>query len=160
MPPPIRAVAAAPLRGWITVAVLWMLWATAPLAAAKAPVWKVVKTPHFTVLTTGRPAEAQTWATALERFRLALGMIIPVDPARLAPVVVVIFPNAKEFRPYKLLQHGKPAAVDGYFSRSGNINAIGLATDAGDPGALKRIIFHEATHWVSSAREEVLPGVF
>lgn len=140
--------------------VMWILamLAAAPLYAAKAPEWTVVKTPHFTVLTTGKAKEAQTWAVNLERFRVALGMIMPVDPARLTPVVVVIFPNAKQFRAYKMLQHGKPAAVDGYFARSGDVNAIALAMDAEDPAGLKRIIFHEATHWVSSAREESLPA--
>ncbi|MBS0631727.1 MAG: tetratricopeptide repeat protein [Verrucomicrobia bacterium] len=129
-----------------------------PLFAAKPLEWIVVKTPHFTVLTAGRAAEAQAWATDLERFRLAMETFLVVDPARLAPVTVVIFSNNGQFKPYKQLQNGKPAAIDGYFARIDNVNAIGLSTAADDKVQIRRIIFHEATHWFSSARREVQPA--
>ncbi|HWA84659.1 MAG TPA: hypothetical protein VG710_00435 [Opitutus sp.] len=108
------------------------------------------------VLTEGKPATAQRWADDLERFRAALGRMVPVDQARLTPVAVVIFPNDKAFRPYKMLQNGKPAEVGGFFSNANGVRAIGLAVDY-DSDQTRRVIFHEATHWFYSARAERLP---
>jgi tetratricopeptide (TPR) repeat protein len=141
------------VRGLIGAA---LCLAAGALATAKAPEWTVVNTPHFTVLTSGAVSAAQTWAEELERFRLGLGRIMPANAARLRPVVVVVFPTDKAFRPYKILQNGKPAAIGGYFSRSDSVNAISLAQDS-DPKETRRIIFHEATHWFLSTRDEPLP---
>ena len=118
--------------------------------------WMLVHSRHFTVLTAGSPHTAQLWANDLERFRAGLEEIMPVDPARLAPVVMVIFPNERAFRPYKMLQNGKPAEIGGFFSSADGVNAIGLAIDV-DPLETRRLIFHEATHWYFSARDERPP---
>jgi tetratricopeptide (TPR) repeat protein len=118
--------------------------------------WLAVHTPHFTVLTAANAKTAERWAADLERFRVGLAEVMPVDPKRLTPVMVVIFPDEKAFRPYKLLQNGKPAEIGGYFARTDYVNAIGLAQDLSG-AETRRTIFHEATHWFSSARQERLP---
>lgn len=126
-------------------------------AAPTVPeVWTVVRGPHFTVLTTAAASTAQAWAANLERFRLGIGQVLPARTGRLGEVVVVIFPTEQAFRPYKLLQNGKPADIGGYFVRADSVDAIALAKDV-NPIETRRIIFHEATHWFTSGREDLLP---
>ena len=118
--------------------------------------WTIVRSKYFTVLTSASPRTAQLWATQLEHFRVALGQVFPAHAERLRPVTMVIFPNERAFRPYKMRQNGKPAAVDGYFTQSDQVCAIALAIDE-RPTETRRIIFHEATHWYQSTRDDSLP---
>jgi hypothetical protein len=126
-------------------------------AARGAPEqWTVVRTPNFSVLTAGAPQPAQAWAVDLERFRSGIALLMPAPAARLSPVVVMIFPSDRAFRPYRPLQNGKPVKAGGFFSRAGTINAIGLGVNS-QQEQTRRIIFHEATHWFLSGRGKRIP---
>ncbi|MBS0631728.1 MAG: hypothetical protein JSS11_07415 [Verrucomicrobia bacterium] len=125
--------------------------------AAKPLEWIVVKTPHFSVFTQGNAREAQAWATDLERFRIALGQFLPVAPARLTPVEVVIFPNGRQFAPYEQLEGGKPSATAGYFVPLEVVGAMALERNGANSDLVRRSIFQGAAYWISAARGEVLP---
>lgn len=140
---------------WLLVGVVWA--GAGWMMARAAERWVAVQTAHFTVLTAAAPTVAQAWAAELEQFRIGLGKIMPANAARLQPVTVVIFANDKAFRPYKPLQKGKPAAVGGFFSHTDDVNVIGLAL-GGDEARTRHVVFHEATHWFSSTRDDPLPA--
>lgn len=130
--------------------------AAKPTKPTRPPSWFTVRTEHFTVLTSSDAATAQRWAADLERIRAGLSKLMTVRADRLAAVTVVVFPDDASFRPYKLLENGKPAPIGGYFARSESVHVIGLANGI-DPLATRRVIFHEATHWFLDARETPLP---
>ena len=111
--------------------------------------WVRVDTPHFVVY--GPTGERQTRAIAseFERFREAIGRVMPVavDDASV-PTVVVVFEDERSFAPFVPRFNGKPIQVDGYFQGTETDNLIALSL-AKRQSAL-RIVFHEYTHLVIS----------
>lgn len=113
--------------------------------------WHKVETPHFTVIAQGRAAAAREWATWLNEFQICMQQVFPVDEARLEPVLVVVFRNAQAFRPYKSRQLMRDSRdLAGMFYRGQGRNLIAMQGDA-DMDLVRRLIFHEATHWFTSA---------
>lgn len=126
--------------------------------AGRAEQWTIVRSKYFTVVTSSWPYDAQQWAGQLERFRVAMGQIYPAHSERLRPVTMVIFPDSASFRPYKMLNRlGQPAAIGGFFVQSEYVSAIAVAVDV-SPSETRRVIFHEATHWFQSTRDDPLPA--
>jgi len=126
-------------------------------AAAAPETWVTVKSPYFTVLTTAHPAQARAWALELERFRSLLREFVSVPETRLRPVTVVLFASDKAMQPYKPVVNGKSENLAGLFVNFCDSHAIELSLD-GNPERIRRVIFHEAVHWYSSAGDETLPA--
>lgn len=118
--------------------------------------WVSVRSEHFTVLTPARPEVARTWALELERFRVMLQEVVNVPESRVRPVTVVLFPSDRAMRPFKPLEKGKPQDVAGLFVNFCDSHAIELSLEA-DAAEIRRVIFHEAVHWYSSAGDLPLP---
>lgn len=129
------------------------------ISLAAAPVtekWTAVSSPFFTVLTPAKADAARAWAIELERFRLALQLVVNVPESRLRPVTVVLFPNDAAMRPFKPLENGQPQAISGLFVNFCDSHMIQLSLD-GKPAQTRHTIFHEAVHWYSNAGEGELP---
>lgn len=154
---PLRSAATHSWLGRLLGALTLIALATTPLFAGKLPEMIVVKTPHFTVMTTGRAMKAQAWARHLERFRISLGSIIPVDESRLTPTVLVIFANDREMAAYMPSRKGQPTLLIGYFARTDGVNVVGLTADLEDASLVKPFVFHGATHWYTNASLHPLP---
>lgn len=118
--------------------------------------WVAVSSPYFTVLTPAKAEAARLWAMELERFRLAMQLVVNVPESRLRPVTVVLFPNDAAMRPFKPLAQGQPRAIKGLFSHFCDSHTIQLSLD-GKSDETRHVIFHEAVHWYSNAGEVIQP---
>lgn len=129
-------------------------WCIAP--AARAEDWIQLKTPHFTVISEASEGRTRDWAVQFELFRRALMMVMPVDPAYVDPVTLVLFRSDRRLRPFKPLEKGKPAAVAGFFVRLPARNTIAVAIE-GARDDVREVVFHEAVHWHLTAAGRSLP---
>lgn len=114
-------------------------------ATADAADWVRIDTPNFVVY--GQVGESRTReiASQFERFREALGRVVPGAATRAAvPSVVVIFDTRKAFAPYRPVFNGKAVDVAGYFQGNEYENLVALAAEGRTDGL--RVIFHEYTH--------------
>jgi hypothetical protein len=102
--------------------------------------------PGFTVISEASEAKTRAWAIEFELFRRGISQLLPVEPGRLQPVSVVLFASAGRFEPFKPLENGKPARIDGFFVRIPGRNVIAISV-GGAREATRERIFHEATHW-------------
>jgi len=117
--------------------------------------WFRIRTPHFSILSSGSEWQARTWALDLEQFTAAMQAGFP-GRHDLPPVTVVIFKRDADFRPYKPLDRGQPAAVSGLFARTAYSDVIGLDGEATGID-VHHTILHEAVHWFFSNRPRPLP---
>ena len=95
----------------------------------------------------GESSEQRTREVAgeFERFREALGRVIPRAATRAAvPTIVVVFDTSKSFAPYRPTFNGKSVEVAGYFRGSDYENVVALTVE--DRTNALRVIFHEYTH--------------
>lgn len=137
---------AAPLAVAFVVLVPW----------ANAAEWIRLSTPEFTVISEVSETRTRAWASEFEWFRRGISQVLPVESARLPPVSVVLFASTSHFNPFKPLENGKPARLDGYFVRIPGRNVIAISVDGARDSTRERI-FHEATHWHLSAFDRALP---
>ena len=134
---------------WLAV----LVWLVATPASAQ---WVRIDSPNFTVF--GEIGEIRTreYAAEFERFREALGRVVPGAALRAAvPTVVIIFKDQRSFGPYRPLFNGKPIELSGYFSGGSSLNMIMLP--ATDKDAALRTIFHEYSHLVIANVARGLP---
>ena len=130
---------------WRSALILLTIVLTAGPAIAEE--WVRVETPNFVVF--GEPSEKRVREVAehFERFRQALGRILPGAATRAAvPTVVVVFETRRSFEPYRPRFNGKPIQVGGYFVATNNQNIVALAIE--NPERALRTIFHEYAHLV------------
>jgi hypothetical protein len=125
--------------------------------AAGAAEWVRVESPNFVVF--GEVGEKRTreYAAEFERFREALGRIVPgaaVRPA--APALIFVFRNAESFAPYRPLYNGKPVQVGGYFAGGTDLDVIMLASSGRDEAL--RTIYHEYSHLITVNMVRGLPA--
>ncbi len=145
---PARVAEAAPGRRrserWLAVLLLGALAASAQSAAGRAASsWRRVDTPHFTVIGSVADRELGDVATQFERFREALGRLLPsAATATVVPTVVIVFESEKAFDAFKPLSRGKPREGTGLIVRSPDIDYVGLV--AGSRGF--RTVFHGYAH--------------
>jgi tetratricopeptide (TPR) repeat protein len=114
---------------------------------AGAAEWVRVETPNFIVYGESGERRVREVADEFERFREALGRVIPgaATPAPV-PTVVVIFGSQRSFQPYVPRFNGKPVKLGGYFFSSDDMNIVALADGNRDESL--RTIFHEYVHLV------------
>ena len=127
-----------------TALVACLLLSAAPAAAAE---WVRVESPNFVVFGESGEGRGREVAEEFERFRGALGRIIPgADTPAVVPTVVVVFNSARSFEPYLPRYNGKPIRLGGYFFSSDDMNIVAFADGKRDE--LLRTIFHEYVHLV------------
>jgi hypothetical protein len=149
------------IRHGLALALLALL-ATPFLAIAAAPQWHMVNTPHFRVMSQSSERQTQLWVRNFEQFISAVFTGFPELKAKssaLPPLTIVLFARDKEYTPYKVMRDGKPARVAGQFMRMGGLSAIATAADS-PQDETKRIIYHEATHWLFSVNPSRHPTWF
>ena len=125
------------------LAALLALATTATLPAA-AP-WVRAETPNFVVYGDAGEPRVREVAGEFERFREALGRVIPgAGTTAAVPTVVVLFRSDRAFEPYRPRYNGKPVTLGGYFLSSDDMNMVALVDDERDEA--RRRIFHEYVH--------------
>lgn len=133
----------------------WLI-ALCLLPAPAAAEWVRVESPHFVVF--GEIGEKRTreYAEEFERFREALGRIVPAAAARpAAPTLVFVFKDARSFAPYRPLYQGKAVDVSGYFSGGPSLDVIMLP--ATNRERALRTIYHEFSHLVTANAAGSMP---
>jgi tetratricopeptide (TPR) repeat protein len=126
------------------LAALLALGGLAPTGPAAVP-WVRVETPNFVVYGDAGERRVREVAEEFERFREALGRVIPGTGTTAAvPTVVVLFRSDRAFEPYRPRYNDKPVALGGYFLSSDDMNIVALVDGERDE-ALRRI-FHEYVH--------------
>ncbi|MEO8315208.1 MAG: hypothetical protein ABI645_10470 [Pseudomonadota bacterium] len=136
------------IRHGLAIALLVLLSASQTATAAES--WRMVTTPHFRVLSQAGDRQTQLWIRNYEQFISATSVAIGIKPDALPPLTVILFARDKEFTPYKVVRpDGNIARISGQFVRLAGISAIGMAADS-DQAETKRLIYHEATHWLMS----------
>jgi tetratricopeptide (TPR) repeat protein len=139
--------------------VLLFLLATTPVIAADRP-WKLVVTPQYRVLSQLRDGETDGWVRNFDQFILSTSDVLQMDVKALPPLTVVLFERDKDYTPYKPQRaNGRTANVSGQFVRRQTWSMIGMAHE-NDNVDLRRILQHEATHWLMSADQARQPAWF
>jgi hypothetical protein len=124
--------------------------ATLTLAAVLIPSsalaqWVRVETPNFIVYSESGEKRAREIAAEFERFREALGRVIPRANVNAAvPTLAVVFGSQKSFDTYRPRFNGKPIRVAGYFYATEDLNVVAMV----DSFEATRTIFHEYVHLV------------
>ena len=114
-------------------------------ATPAAGEWVRVESPNFVVFGEVGEKKTREYAAEFERFREALGRVVPgaaIRPA--APALIFIFRNPESFAPYRPVHNGKPVQVAGYFAGGPDLDVIMLAATNRD--AALRTIYHEYSH--------------
>lgn len=125
-------------------------------AATASAQWVRVESPHFVVF--GEIGEKRTreYAGEFERFREALGRVVPGAAARPpVPTVVFIFKDARSFAPHRPLFNGKPVEVSGYFAGGPSVDLIMMPATNREQAL--RTIYHEYSHLVTANAARGLP---
>ncbi len=130
-----------------------LLLSVAPAGAAE---WVRVETPNFILYGETGAGRLREVAEEFERFRNALGRVIPgADTPAAVPTVVVVFNSARSFEPYVPRFNGKPIRLGGYFFSSDDMNLVAFADGKRDE--LLRTIFHEYVHLVIDNVSDGMP---
>ena len=142
-------------RRWLAVLLLGALAASAQSGAGRAvSSWRRVDTPHFTVIGSVGDRDLGDVAAHFERFREALGQLLPsAATATVVPTVVIVFESEKAFDAFKPLSRGKPREGTGLVVSSPDIDYVGLV--AGSRGF--RGAFHGYSHLATANLGVSLP---
>jgi tetratricopeptide (TPR) repeat protein len=116
--------------------------------------WASVRTPKFHILTSGNAALAGELARELELFRTVVGDFLGIDTENLPPVTVMIFRHPREMDPFRPYENDDPSPVSGFFARGSWHQIIALSEHREHT---RRIVLHEATHWVTQRSPVPLP---
>jgi tetratricopeptide (TPR) repeat protein len=123
---------------------------------AKEASWTRLDAQNFVILSEVSEEETRSWAIEFDQFHRGLGKVLKINESLLQPVTVVLFRSQGALRPYKPLEKGKPANIDGLFVRSSLGNFIEAAADSEDDET-RRLIFHEGVHWMTNVSDTPLP---
>jgi tetratricopeptide (TPR) repeat protein len=114
-----------------------------PLQAAAE--WRALRTNHFQVIGDVSAARLREVALRFEQFRAVVTQLLPAAlRAGSAPVVVIVFPDARSYRPFMPVANGRTVQVDGSFVDGADTNYITLNVEAGDQAF--PVVFHEFSH--------------
>ena len=140
-------------RAWLTLLAV----CSVTHAASNEDQWLKLTTPDFDVVTSLKEKEAKAWAGEFAQFIAAMRRYFPDGKRRLPPLTVVIFARERDFAGYRPRgTDGKPQAMAGFFSRRAGSAVAGLASP-NESEELRRIIFHEGTHWFVSSFDRQQP---
>jgi tetratricopeptide (TPR) repeat protein len=126
-----------------------------PNAAAAG--WIRVETPNFIVFGDASDKRVREVAEQFERFRQALGRVLPGAATTAAvPTVVVVFNTQRSFEPYRPRFNGKPVELAGYFVATNNQNLVALTVE--NRARALQTVFHEYAHLVVANLVRDLPA--
>jgi tetratricopeptide (TPR) repeat protein len=129
---------------------------SASTLAAREAKWTRLEAGNFTIISEVSEEETKNWAVEFDQFHHGLGKVLRIHESLLQPVTVVLFRSQDELEPYKPLEKGKPANVDGMFIRSPLGNYIEAAADSEDQQT-RHLIFHEGVHWMTNVSDIIPP---
>jgi len=122
--------------------------------------WRLLDAPHYRVVSQLSDRDTLAWSREFDQFIASMSGVLKINPAQLPPLTVVLFAREPGFEPYKPeLEDGKKASLDGVFARDSTWSVIGLAASSSSD-TLRRLILHEATHWLMSVDESRKPAWF
>ncbi len=131
-----------------------LIWLSAAPAAAQ---WVRVESPNFVVFGELGEKSTREFAAEFERFREALGRVVPQAAERpAAPAIIFIFKDAKSFSDYRPLYNGKPVDVSGYFAGGAALDVIMLPATSRETAL--RVVFHEYSHLITLNQARSLPA--
>ena len=117
----------------------------APLEAAAE--WRSLRTNHFQVIGDVSSARLREVALQFEQFREVVTQLLPAAlRAGSAPVIVLVFPDARSYRPFMPVANGRTVPVAGYFVDGADVNYITLDVEAGVQ--VFPAVFHEFSHFL------------
>src|SRR5262245_35368760 len=124
-----------------------LLLAAPPGASAE---WRALRTQHFHVIGDVSSDRLRDIALRFEQFREVVTQFLPAAlRAGSAPVIVIVFPDSRSYRPFMPLANGRRVDVDGFFVDGADVNYITMNAEAGD-GAFP-VVFHEFSHFLLSS---------
>ena len=127
------------------------------LAASAAPKWNTLQAPHCLIVSQLSERETRAWAGEFEQFASALRNKISIDERFLPPLTVVLFADARAFKPYcPPGPDGKPREIGGFCASHESWAVIGLAEGFSDERT-RHVVLHETTHWFTSATPTQFP---
>jgi hypothetical protein len=106
--------------------------------------WTRVETPNFVVYGELGSKGTRNVADEFERFREALGRLMPGAVRQTVPTVVVVFKNQRSMAPYRPSFNGKPVEIAGYFYGTSHDSVILLSVERREHAL--RTVFHEYAH--------------
>ena len=117
---------------------------SASLAPAPQDGWLRLSTPNFDIVGPTSEANLRQVGARLERFRQALGRLLPhANLAAARPARIVVFPTHAAYEPFKPLYEGKAKSlVEGHALSAAGRTYMMLTTEGGDLG----VIYHEYVH--------------
>jgi len=119
---------------------------------AREVTWTRLDAGNFTIISQVPEKQTRGWAVEFEQFHRGIDKVMKFNEAALRPVTVVLFRSQDDMRPYKLLEKGKPADVEGMFFRSPLGNFIEVAADSEDERT-RLLVFHEGVHWLTNVSD-------
>lgn len=120
----------------------------APLHAAAE--WRALRSNHFQVIGDVSAGRLRDVALRFEQFREVVTQLLPAAlRAGSAPVVVIVFPDARSYRPFMPVAKGRTMLVDGFFVDGADTNYITLNIEAGEEAF--PVVFHEFSHLLLSS---------
>jgi hypothetical protein len=125
-------------------------------AHAAEPDWLKLQTPRFGVVSQLGPESTERWAREFDRFIEAIQQLFGANDLTLPPLTIVLFENTRAFRPYLPNLQANRDEIAGFFGNQGTWSTIGLAGRSAS-AVTRRIVLHEAVHWLMSANEVELP---
>jgi tetratricopeptide (TPR) repeat protein len=122
--------------------------------------WHEASSENFVLVTNASPERAESLLLTLERFRAALGQVLPELRRRTSsPTRIYGFRDYDSLEPFLPPSEPRGSRVAGYFRMGASENVIVLDLTGGTP-AVERVLFHEYLHLVLSLSERDLPVWF
>jgi len=122
--------------------------------------WHEASSENFVLMTNASPERAESILLTLERFRAALGQVLPELRRRTSsPTRIYGFRDYDSLEPFLPSSEPRDSRVAGYFREGTSENFIVLDLTGGTP-AFERVLFHEYLHLVLSLSERDLPAWF
>ncbi len=122
--------------------------------------WHEASSENFVLVTNASPERAESIVLTLERFRAALGQVLPELRRRTSRRTRIYgFRDYDSLEPFLPPSEPRGSRVAGYFRKGSSENFIVLDLTGGTP-AFERVLFHEYLHLVLSLSEQNLPVWF
>lgn len=143
------------MKKWGSALVALLLLTASPRAAGTN--WLRVETPNFIVYGNAGERAVRDVASDFERFREAMGRLLPGALTRTAvPTVVVVFDTRRAYEPYRPMFNGKRIDLGGAFLAMEDENLVTLTIE--DRAQALRTIFHEYSHLITANVTHEMPA--
>ena len=126
----------------------FFLAASILLFAAPTPAsaeWRDLRTSHFHVIGDVSAGRLREIALRFEQFREVVTQLLPAAlRAGSAPVIVIVFPDERSYRPFMPVANGRIVPVAGFFVDGADVNYITMNVETGEEAF--PVVFHEYSH--------------